>query len=125
VCGGKEILSIDIDEDGTVSIASTDSEMGEKAAEMVRLSMKEVEVGETFMGTVTNIQKDRMSGKEVGAIVQLTPKIDGMVHISQVADQRIEKVSDYLHVGDKIPVVVVDIDRERGRIALSYKAAKK
>lgn len=124
-CGGKEILSIDIDEDGTVSIASTDSEMGEKAAEMVRSCMKEVTVGETIVGTVTNIQKDRLSGKEVGAIVQLTPKIDGMVHISQVADKRIDKVSDYLHVGDKIPVVVIDIDKERGRISLSYKAAKK
>ncbi|EKD57035.1 MAG: hypothetical protein ACD_58C00017G0001 [uncultured bacterium] len=124
-CGGKDVVSIDIDEDGTVSIASIDSVMGEKAAEMVKSSMKEVTVGETIMGTVTNIQKDRLSGKEVGAIVQLTPKIDGMVHISQVADQRIERVSDYLHVGDKISVLVMDVDKERGRISLSYKAAKK
>lgn len=124
-CGGKEIVSIDIDEDGTVSIASTDSVMGEKAAAMVKSCMKEVKMGETIVGTVTNIQKDRLTGKEVGAIVQLTPKIDGMVHISQIADQRIEKVSDYLHVGDKIPVVIIDIDKERGRISLSHKAAKK
>ena len=123
-CGGKEITSIDIEEDGTVAIASVDPKMSEKAVEMVSASTKEVQPGEIITGEVKAIQKDRISGKEIGAIVQLTPKIDGMVHISQIADHRVEKVSDVLHVGDKIPVYVLDVDKERGRISLSYKAAK-
>lgn len=123
-CGGKEILSIDIDEDGTVSIASNDSEAAENAVQMVKDITKEIKAGEKFNGVVKAIQKDRISGKEIGAIVQLTAKVDGMVHISQIADYRVEKVSDILHVGDKIPVIVLDVDKERGRISLSYKAAK-
>lgn len=123
-CGGKEITSIDIDDDGTVSISSTDSAMGEKALQTVKALTKEVKMGEVYTGEVIDIKCDRMSGKEIGAIVQLTPKIDGMVHISQVADHRIEKVSDFLHVGDRIPVTVIDIDKEKGRVSLSYKAAK-
>ena len=123
-CGGKEITSIDIEEDGTVAIASVDPKMSEKAVEMVSASTKEVQPGEIITGEVKAIQKDRISGKEIGAIVQLTPKIDGMVHISQIADHRVEKVSDVLHVGDKISVYVLDVDKERGRISLSYKAAK-
>lgn len=123
-CGGKEITNIDIDEDGTVSISSNDVQMSQKAVNMVKDITKEIKTGETLTGVVKAIQKDRISGKEIGAIVQLTPKMDGMVHISQIADYRVPKVSDVLHVGDRIPVVVIDIDKERGRISLSYKAAK-
>ncbi len=123
-CGGKEITTIDIDDDGTVSIASTDSEMGKKALETVKSIVADIEPGKIYQGIVKEIKKDRMSGKEIGAIVQLTPKTDGMVHISQISDKRIEKVSDVLHVGDNIPVLVVEVDKERGRISLSYKAAK-
>ena len=123
-CGGKELTAIDIDEDGTVSVSSIDPKMSEKAVDLISASTREIQPGETIDGVVKSIQKDRMSGKEIGAIVQLTPKIDGMVHISQVADHRVEKVSDVLHIGDKIPVYVLDVDKERGRISLSYKAAK-
>ncbi|MCL5795554.1 MAG: S1 RNA-binding domain-containing protein, partial [Patescibacteria group bacterium] len=100
-CGGKEITSIDIDDDGMIFIASTDAKMGEKALQIIKDSTKEVQVGEIYQGEVINIQKDRMSGKEIGAIVQITPKLDGMVHISQIADYRVNKVSDVLHIGDK------------------------
>jgi polyribonucleotide nucleotidyltransferase len=123
-CGGKEIISIDIDEDGTVSVASIDAKMAEKAVATVKDLMREIKTGDIINGEVKAIQKDRISGKEIGAIVQLTPKIDGMVHISQLADYRVEKVSDIVKVGDNIPVMVLDIDKERGRISLSYKAAK-
>lgn len=123
-CGGKEITSIDIDDDGTVSISSTDAQMGEKAMRTVKELTKDIEIGKIYTGEVESIKTDRMNGKEIGAIVRITPKIDGMVHISQLADYRVEKVSDILHVGDRIPVMVVDIDKERGRVSLSYKAAK-
>ncbi|MCL5794946.1 MAG: polyribonucleotide nucleotidyltransferase, partial [Patescibacteria group bacterium] len=124
-CGGKEVTSIDIDEDGTVSVASNDSKMGEKALAMVKSITQELEIGKIYTGEITNIQKDRKTGNEIGAIVQITPKLDGMVHISQIAESRIAKVSDVLHVGDRIPVMVLDIDKDRGRISLSYKAAKR
>ena len=123
-CGGKEIISIDIDEDGTVSVSSIDAKMAEKAVATVKDLMKEIKTGDIINGEVKSIQKDRISGKEIGAIVQLTPKLDGMVHISQLADYRVPKVSDILKVGDQISVMVLDIDKERGRISLSYKAAK-
>ncbi len=124
-CGGKEIISIDIEEDGIVSVCSTDSIAAQKAVDMIKGTTKEVEIGEKYTGTVKTIQKNRNTGVEIGAIVQITPKIDGMVHISQFSDRRIDKVSDVVKVGDKIPVVVVEVDKERGRIALSHKAAKK
>jgi polyribonucleotide nucleotidyltransferase len=123
-CGGKEVLSIDIDEDGTVSVASIDAAAAEKACKLVSDSTREIKSGEILVGEIKSIQKDRMSGKEIGAIVQITPKIDGMVHISQLADYRVEKVSDVVHIGDKVPVMVLDVDKERGRVSLSIKAAK-
>lgn len=123
-CGGKEVISIDIDEDGTVSVSSVDAQMAQKAVKTVKDLMREIKTGDIITGEVKSIQKDRMSGKEIGAIVQLTPKMDGMVHISQLADYRVPKVTDILHVGDRIPVMVLDIDKDRGRISLSYKAAK-
>jgi len=123
-CGGKQITNIDIDEDGTVYISSTDAVQGEKALDLVKSTMKEVKISEIITGEVKAIQKDRATGKEIGAIVQLTPKIDGMVHISQISDTRVANVSDHLHVGDRIPVAVIDIDKEKGRISLSYKAAR-
>lgn len=123
-CGGKEVLTIDIEDDGTVTVASHDAAAAEKAMEMIKGVTADVELGKVYTGEVKAIQRDRMSGKEIGAIVQITPKHDGMVHISQISQERIEKVSDVLHVGDKIPVVVKEIDRDRGRISLSYKDAK-
>lgn len=123
-CGGKSITTIDIEEDGTVLISSTDSVMGEKAMGIVRGLFREIQVGEVFTGPVVQILKDRMSGKEIGAIVQLTPKADGMVHISQIANERVEKIEDYIKVGQEVKVKVVEVDRDRGRISLTMKGVE-
>lgn len=121
--GGRDVVSIDIEEDGTVLISSADSAAAQIAVDAIKADTKEVQVGEIYEGTVDNIQRDRMSGKEIGAIVKLTPKKDGMVHISEIANERIEKVSDVLKVGQKVRVKVVSVDPERGRIGLSIKKA--
>jgi len=123
-CGGKEITSIDIEDDGTVTIASTDSAMGKKAIETIEALTKEVQVGEIYEGPVTEIIKDRMRGNEIGAIVQILPNKDGMVHISQIAEQRVNKIEDFLKIGQVVKVKVMEIDKERGRVSLSIKAAK-
>lgn len=120
-CGGKAITTIDIDDDGTVSVASTDAAMGRKAIETIKSLFKEITVGEILTGPVTQIVRDRISGKDVGAIVQLTPKQDGMIHISQIANERVEKIEDHLKIGQAVTVKVVEIDRERGRISLTMK----
>ncbi|MGI6103347.1 MAG: polyribonucleotide nucleotidyltransferase [Patescibacteria group bacterium] len=122
--GGKTLVEINIAEDGTVSIIAIDAEAGEKARAMVEGQMKEAVVGEVYDGVVTGIQKNRMSGQEIGAIVEFLPGKDGMVHISEVSDQRIPTVSSVLKVGDKVKVKVKEVDRERGRVSLSIKAAK-
>lgn len=123
-CGGNEIISIDIEDDGLVMISSTDFEMAKKAENIITSTMKEPQVGEIYEGEVVQIVKDRMRGTEIGAIVQLTPNKDGMVHISQIAPQRIEKVSDFVKIGDVVKVKVVEVDKEKGRISLSMKDAK-
>jgi len=123
-CGGKEVTTIDIEDDGTVTIASTDSVMGEKAINWIDGATKEAVVGEIYEGPVTNIVKDRLSGKEIGAIVQILPNQDGMVHISQIADQHVAKIEDVLKIGQTVKVKCMEIDKERGRISLSIKAAK-
>lgn len=123
-CGGKSVTTIDIEEDGTVLVSSIDAALGEKAIRVIEEMMREIEVGEVLTGTVAQILKDRNTGKEIGAIVQLTPKHDGMVHISQIAKERVERIEDYVKVGDTVRVRVQEIDRERGRISLSMKAAE-
>jgi polyribonucleotide nucleotidyltransferase len=123
-CGGKEVISVDIEDDGTVLISSADSEAAEKARELIEGQMAEVEVGKIYEGEVVNIQTDRNSGKEIGAIVQILPNKDGMVHISEIAPERIEKVSDKVKVGDRVKVKVVAVDSEKGRISLSIKRAR-
>ena len=120
-CGGKEMTSIDIEDDGTVMIASIDPAMGEKAISMVKAMTREIVPGEILTGAIIDIKKDRMSGKEIGAIMAITPKQDGMIHISQISDKRIEKVSDVLKVGDIVTVKVVEVDAMKGRISLSMK----
>lgn len=122
-CGGRSVISIDIEDDGTVLVSSVDATQSEKALSLITSMMKDIEVGEVMTGTVAQIMRDRNTGKEIGAIVQLTPKIDGMIHISQIAHERVEHIEDYVKVGDEVTVKVVDVDRERGRISLSRKAA--
>ena len=121
-CGGKEVTSIDIEEDGTVMVSSTDPEMGAKALNQIKMSMREVNVGEIITGKIIEIKKDRMTGKEIGAIMEITPKVDGMIHISQIAMQRVERIEDFVKPGDIVTARVMEVDREKGRIGLSMKA---
>lgn len=120
-CGGKELTSIDIEDDGTVMIASIDLAMGEKAITMVQSMTREILPGEVMTGEVVEIKKDRMSGKEIGAIVKLSPRTDGMIHISQISKDRIDRVSDVLKIGDTVTVKVVEVDPLKNRISLSIK----
>lgn len=120
-CGGKEITNIDIEDDGTVLVSSTDQEMGKKALEIVRSMTRQVEPGEIITGEIKEIKRDRMSGKEIGAIIQITPKQDGMIHISQISNRHVEKVSDVLKVGQSVTAKVIEVDPEKGRVALSMK----
>jgi polyribonucleotide nucleotidyltransferase len=107
-------VKIDIENDGRVFIASPDGESAEKARKMVEALTKEVVVGETYMGTVTRLMN-------FGAFVAVLPGKEGLVHISQLAPGRVEKVEDVVKIGDEIMVKVVEIDSQ-GRINLSRKA---
>lgn len=122
--GGKEITTIDIEEDGTVLVSSTDPEMAKIALDQIAAIGRIVEVGEVFGGEVIQIMRDRMDPKkEIGAIVQFLPNKEGMVHISQIANERIERVTDKVKVGDKVKVKVTAFDPEKGRYSLSMKDA--
>ncbi len=121
-CGGADVIKIDIEDDGQIYITSTNSEMATKAENWVKNITKEIMPGEIFEGTVTQIIKDRNSGGEIGAVVELVPGKDGMVHISEFSFGRIRNVSDVVSVGQKLKVKVVDVDKERGRTSLSVKA---
>lgn len=121
--GGKIIRSIidqtgvaiDIEDDGRVYIASTDGDGGERAQKLIERYVKEVEVGETYLGVVKRIMN-------FGAFVEVLPGKEGLVHISQLARQRVNKVEDVVNIGDEVLVKVVEIDRQ-GRINLSRKEA--
>lgn len=107
-------VKIDIDQDGNVSIASSDAEMIAKAIEIIEEITKEVEVGQVYLGKVDRIEK-------FGAFVNLIKGKDGLVHISQLANERVNKVEDVVKLGDEILVKVTEID-DKGRINLSRKA---
>lgn len=121
-CGGKEITTIDIEDDGTVTVASTDPTMSKKALSYIDGMTKEAELGAVYEGEVVTIVKDRNSGKEIGAIVQFMPNQDGMVHISQISTEHINKIEDAIKIGQMVKVKVMEIDKERGRVSLSIKA---
>ncbi len=118
--GGKTIkemmaesgAQIDIDDDGTVFITGTDGS-AEKAKQMVEDLTREFAEGDRMNGTVTKVV-------EFGAFVKIASNTEGLVHVSEMAPFRVEKVSDYLKEGDVIPVIVKGVD-ERGKIALSIK----
>jgi len=120
-CGGADVTKIDIEPDGLVMVTTSNSGMGDKAVTWVKNLTHEVTVGEVYEGIVMKIVTDRNSGTEIGAIVELVPGQDGMVHISQFENRRINKVSDVVKVGDKLKVKVMGVDKERGRIELSHK----
>ena len=107
-------VKIDIENDGRVFIASPDGEGAEKAKKMVEALTKDVEVGQTYMGTVTRLMN-------FGAFVAVLPGKEGLVHISQLAPTRVERVEDVVKIGDEIMVKVVEIDSQ-GRINLSRRA---
>ncbi|HEX4234610.1 MAG TPA: polyribonucleotide nucleotidyltransferase [Caldimonas sp.] len=106
--------TIDIGEDGTITIASTDAGKAEHAKKRIEEITAEVEVGKIYEGPVTKIL-------DFGALVNLLPGKDGLLHISQIANQRVEKVTDYLKEGQIVRVKVLETD-DKGRVKLSMKA---
>ena len=107
--------TIEIEDDGTVKIAATDGEKAKMAIRRIEEITAEVEVGRIYSGKVVRIV-------DFGAFVAIGGGKEGLVHISQIADKRVEKVSDYLQMGQEVPVKVLEIDRQ-GRIRLSMKEA--
>lgn len=107
-------VKIDIEQDGSVFIASSDEEMNQKAKAIIEGIVKEVVVGEIYLGTVKRIEK-------FGAFVEILPGKDGLVHISQLSTERVAKVEDVIAIGDQITVKVTEIDAQ-GRVNLSRKA---
>ena len=122
--GGETIRSItaetqteiNISDDGVVTIAATTAEAGEAAKARIEMITAEVEVGKVYEGTVVKILDNN-----VGAIVSVMPGKDGLVHISQIAHERVKDVNDYLKVGQVVNVKALDVD-ERGRVRLSIRA---
>jgi polyribonucleotide nucleotidyltransferase len=120
--GGKTVRSIqetcdvriDIEDDGTIFIASASGTNAEKAQQMIEELTEEAEIGRIYTGRVVRTT-------DFGAFVEILPGTDGMVHISQLADFRVEKVEDVARVGDEIMVMVTDISPE-GKIRLSRQA---
>ena len=121
--GGKVIreiidktgVTIDINDDGVVSIASTDEDSAKRAVEFVQNLVQEVKIGKIYLGKVKKIV-------DFGAFVEIFPGTDGLVHISQICDRRIKNVSDEIQEGDEIKVKVIDVDQQ-GRVKLSRKEA--
>lgn len=120
--GGKTIkkiidetgVNIDIEDDGKVFIGAVDIGSAEKAIAIIRDIVREVEIGAVYKGKVTRLMA-------FGAFVEVLPGKEGLVHISQLASERVEKVEDVVKIGDELEVKVVEIDRQ-GRVNLSHKA---
>ncbi|MET3194511.1 polyribonucleotide nucleotidyltransferase [Bacillus sp. OAE603] len=123
--GGKQInkiieetgVKIDIEQDGTVFISSVDQPMNERAKQIIEDLVREVEVGQLYMGKVKRIEK-------FGAFVEIFAGKDGLVHISELAEERVGKVEDVIALGDEFLVKVTEIDKQ-GRVNLSRKAVLK
>jgi polyribonucleotide nucleotidyltransferase len=120
--GGKVIrgiieqtgVKIDIEDDGKVNIASTDTDSAQRAIRMIEDLVMEAEVGKTYLGTVTRLV-------DFGAFVEIFPGTEGLLHISEVADFRVQDINSELKVGDQIPVKVISIEPPN-KIRLSRKA---
>jgi len=121
--GGKVIREIsstsgsriDVDDEGKVVVASPDGDSAKKAADMIRKIVQDAEVGKLYMGKVRKIM-------DFGAFVEIFPGTDGLIHISQLDKERVNKVTDVLREGDEVLVKVLEIDKN-GKISLSRKAA--
>ena len=109
--------TINIEDDGTVTIASPDTARVEEARRRIEIITAKIEVGQIYEGTVQRLL-------DFGAIVQLLPGKDGLLHISQIANERVNQVSDYLKEGQQVRVKVIEAD-EKGRVRLSMKALLK
>ena len=109
-------VKIDISEEGNVSVCGTDKEMIDRAIRMIKNIVTEIEAGMVMTGKVVRIL-------EFGAFVELTPNKDGMIHISKLSDQRVNKVEDVVNIGDEVTVKVVKVDTAKGRIDLSLRAS--
>jgi polyribonucleotide nucleotidyltransferase len=122
--GGKVIralveetgCSIDVEDDGSVQIASSDAEAMQLAIDRINAITAEAEIGKIYKGRVRKIV-------DFGAFVEIMPGTDGLLHISQISDERIRNVSDVLKEGDEVRVKVLDVDRSSGRIRLSRREA--
>ena len=120
--GGKNIrgmieetgAQIDIEDDGTVLITCVESEGGERAKKMIMDMTYEPKVGDVFLGKVVRLMA-------FGAFVEIVPGKDGLVHVSQISQQRVAKVEDVLNIGDEVVVKLVEKD-DQGRLNLSMKA---
>jgi len=121
--GGKVIrgiteqtgVKIDIDDTGLINIASADEASAMKAKEIIEGIVQDVEVGRIYMGKVKKIV-------DFGAFVEVLPGVEGLLHISQISDERVGKVTDVINYGDEFPVKVIEID-DMGRLKLSRKEA--
>ena len=106
-------VKIDIEDDGQIMIYSTDNDKAEQALEMIEDIVREFEVGQIYYGTVIRTTN-------FGAFVDIGGGKEGLVHISKISKERVKNVEDFVHVGDKVPVKIIDID-EQGRINLTMK----
>ena len=121
--GGKMIrkiqedceVNVDVDDDGTVYISAVEGPAAEKAIAMIEALTEEAEIGKVYVGKVVRTES-------YGAFVEILPGVDGMVHISQLADYRAPSVEDVVRVGDEIMVMVIDIEAGSGKIRLSRQA---
>jgi polyribonucleotide nucleotidyltransferase len=121
--GGKNIrqiisetgVTIDVEDDGTVTIASSDSEAASRAVAMVKWLTEDAEVGKIYRGIVKKIV-------DFGAFVEILPGTEGLVHISQLSRERVKKVTDIIQEGEEVLVKVLEIDKQ-GKIRLSRKDA--
>ena len=121
--GGKTIrgiieatgVTIDVEDNGTVTIAASDETAAHSAVRMVRELTQEAEIGQIYLGTVRKIM-------DFGAFIEIFPGTDGLLHISQISDKRVNKVTDEFQEGDQLLVKVLEVDRN-GRIRLSHKEA--
>jgi polyribonucleotide nucleotidyltransferase len=110
-------VKIDIEQDGTIFISSINHEMNNKAKQIIEDIVREVEVGKIYLGKVKRIEK-------FGAFVEIFAGKDGLVHISELAEERVGKVEDVVKIGDEVLVKVTEVDKQ-GRVNLSRKAAMK
>jgi polyribonucleotide nucleotidyltransferase len=108
-------VSIDIQEDGTIYIAGVEGDKAEMALEKVKSITKDPEMGQIFSGRVVRVT-------EFGAFVEFTPGVDGLVHISQLSSERLNKVEDAVRVNDEVMVMITDVDLVSGKIRLSRQA---